>query len=166
MRLLSILCVAPYSWHLVSKEPFWRRLRKFLLTLPNGNEKCILAKNSKTFSVPTTHWRSNLGLAESFWKFLSSLPTGHGKCVWSLTLENFFPLLLFGDEWCVLTNFLQNFFPTSPCGWGSRFFKEIHIFIWNFCRPRLHGRNVNPHYPLEVKLRLEQRIQKFLFLCL
>lgn len=90
-------------------------MRKFLLTLPNGNEKCVLAKNPKTFlrnffSHYPLEVRSRFGR-----KLLkvSSLPTGREKCVWPLTLEIFFPLLLFGDGRYVLTNFREKFFLPS-----------------------------------------------------
>ena len=95
------------------------------------------------FSVPTTHWRSNLGLAESFWKFLPSLPTGHGKCIWSLTLENFFPLLLFGDEWCVLTNFLQNFSPLPPADKEADFSKKF-IFLYEISAALVYMGEMSP----------------------
>ncbi|MBD9222446.1 hypothetical protein EGQ24_00870 [bacterium] len=49
-------------------------MRKFLLTLPNGNEKCILAKNSKTFLR----------------NFLFPLPTGGQISVWPKAFESFF----------------------------------------------------------------------------
>ena len=48
-----------------------------------------------------------------------------------------------------------------PRNWKP-FWRRNHIFLWNFCRSRLHGRNVNPHYPLEVRGWFEQWIRKFL----
>ena len=118
-----------------------------LPTTPMDMRDAFWRKIRKLFleiSSPTTHWRLNPGLAENFWDFLLSLPTGHEKCVWYPIFEFFYPLLFFGDGRCVLT-------------------EENHIFIWNFCGPRLHGRNVNPHYPLEVRLAFEQKIRNFLF---
>ena len=107
------------------------------LTLPSADEGTVLAKNLQTFlrkfSVPNTHWRSNLGLAENFGNFLPSLPIGHEKCVWTQIFNNFYPLLLFEDRRAVLTKksyFYMKFLSPS--------------FTWEKCQPPLPtgGENV------------------------
>lgn len=54
----------------------------FLLSLPTGHESAEFTKVKKIFLT---------------------LSAGHEKCDWSPIFENSFPLLLFGDERCVLT---------------------------------------------------------------
>ena len=66
-------------------------MRKFLLTLPNGNEKCVSAKNSKTYLKNfCSHYplevKSRFG--PRFLKiFFLTLATGHEKRVWPPILE-------------------------------------------------------------------------------
>ena len=112
-------------------------MRKFLLTLPNGNEKCVSAKNSKTFlrnfcSHYPLEVKSRFG--PRFLKiFFLTLATGHEKRVWPPILEELFSLL-------------------PPCGLGNRFFKKFIFLYVISADPVYMGEMSTPTTPLRIKM--------------
>ena len=136
-----------------------------VLTLPNGKEESVLAKTQRIFCS-----YSPLRMRSAFWKksehffekFLLPLTTGGQIPVWPKIFEISF-LHLPPDMRCVFGSKFWNILSVTPIWrWVLCFSKGNRFFIWNFCRPRLHGRNVNPHYPLEVWSAFEQKTEKFL----
>ena len=94
--------------------------------------RAVWAKKRKTFfekfSVPTTYWRSNPGLAETFDFFLSSLATGHEKCVWAKKSETFL-------------SFFCSHFPLEAGGPSGPIFR--HFFFLTYM-----GKMSTPSLPL------------------
>ena len=83
----SIACLAENSGDFLFSTPLWRWEKRFdeefrnylltLLTLSNGHEKCVWAKESETFlkkfSVPTHYWRRDAQVVRFSENFSSSL---------------------------------------------------------------------------------------------
>lgn len=83
----SIACLAENSGDFLFSTPLWRWEKRFdeefrnylltLLTLSNGHEKYVWAKESETFlkkfSVPTPHWRRDAQVVRFSGNFSSPL---------------------------------------------------------------------------------------------
>ena len=129
-------CVfGPKFWKILSVTPIWRwekrfeeGFRNYVLTLPNGHEKCVWAKKSETFSsFFCSHFplEARCPSGPLFGRFFSSLTWG--KCqppLFHYPLEE--KRLFERKKWTAIQIFFSLIYLDRNRGFGRKFW----IFFW------------------------------------